>query len=302
MKTGITNEELIARYYAGEDTRLELYNRCRKMIAQIARRVAMSFYCMQFKDKTGTRTAYTKQILEELRDEGMLEFFRVLDLRQYDPAKAKFSTYIVPFLEGAMRRWMEANLGCLSVSKDDMERIREVQRAYHIEGKSVSEIAAERGMTVEAVQRDLGYNTHFQPLSALTEDGNADSLPDALLVDDARSVDMTAYYNICVELLEPLFRELPERDRYILGSSFGAFGYEETEDEEIAMTLELTDEGLRTAKTAALGKLEALIPGSRLEKFRDIHRAVTKACIRGYDPDAFEDEGYNDSAKILILC
>ena len=42
----MTNEDLIARYYAGEDTRWQLYNRIRNLISSIARRVAVSYYCM----------------------------------------------------------------------------------------------------------------------------------------------------------------------------------------------------------------------------------------------------------------
>ena len=90
----MTNEDLIARYYAGEDTRWQLYNRIRNLISSIACRVAVSYYCMQFTDTRGKRTAYTKQVLEDLRDEGMMEFFRVIELGRYDPAQGKFTTYI----------------------------------------------------------------------------------------------------------------------------------------------------------------------------------------------------------------
>ena len=303
----MTNEELVELYYAGEETRLQLYNKIRNLIAHTARRIAASYYCMQYTDRHGTRTTYTKQILEDLRDEGMMEFFRVLDLRQYDPSKAKFSTYIVPFLEGAMRRWIESNLGCLSVSKDDMERIREIQHAYHSEGKSVSEIAAERGMTQEAVQRDIGYNTHLLPFSALVDEAgseNTDGIPDGLAVDEnVRSVDTEVYYRICVELLEPLFRELMDREQFILGSTYGAFGFEELSDDDIAFELELSDEGLRRARIAALEELKAMIEDdSPLEEWKAVHQAVLKECRRDYDPDLFSNEEYNSRPKIVIQC
>ena len=302
----MTNEELVELYYAGEETRLQLYNKIRNLIAHTARRIAASYYCMQYTDRHGTRTTYTKQILEDLRDEGMMEFFRVLDLRQYDPAKAKFTTYIVPFLDGAMRRWMESNLGCLSVSKDDMERIREIQRAYHSEGKSVLEIAAERGLTVEAVQRDIGYNTHLLPFSALSDqDGSeeADDIADRLLVDEnARSVDTEVYYRICVKKLEPLFRELMDREQFILGSTYGAFGFEELSDDDIAFELELSDEGVRRARIAALEKLHGMVSGSRLEEWQIVHKAVLKECRRDYDCDVIDDEEYGDRPKIGIHC
>ena len=295
----MTNEDLIVRFYAGEDTRLQLYNRIRNLISSIARRVAVSYYCMQFTDTRGKRTVYTKQILEDLRDEGMLEFFRVIELGKYDPAQGKFTTYIYPFLEGAMRRWMESNLGCLSVSKDDMERIRNVQRVYHSEGKTVCQIAEENGLDEKTVQRDLNYNTHLLPLSALENPDETMGEP-MLIEDDVLTVDTAVYQKICADLLEPIFFRLSEQDRFILGSWFGVFGYEEKSDDDVAFELILTDDGLRKAKKAALGRLAEKIPGSRLEEWKIVHRAVVAECRRDYDPDAIEDEGYEDRPKIFI--
>ena len=295
----MTNEDLIARYYAGEDTRWQLYNRIRNLISSIARRVAVSYYCMQFTDTYGKRTAYTKQILEDLRDEGMLEFFRVIDLRKYDPAQGMFTTYIYPFLEGAMRRWMETNIGCLSVSKDDMERIRTVQRAYHSEGMTVGQIAEEKGISEETVRRDLFYNTHLLPLSDLSDSN--DTASDPLMIEDDRlSVDEEAYRRICCDFLEPLFSQLSEQDRFILGSWFGVFGYEEKTDDDLSLELILTSDGLRKAKKAALERLAEKIPGSRLDEWKIVYPAVVVECRRDYDPDAIEDEDYDDRPKIFI--
>ncbi len=295
----MTNEDLIARYYAGEDTRWQLYNRIRNLISSIARRVAVSYYCMQFTDTRGKRTAYTKQVLEDLRDEGMMEFFRVIDLRKYDPAQGKFTTYIYPFLEGAMRRWMETNIGCLSVSKDDMERIRTVQRAYHSEGMTVGQIVEEKGISEETVRRDLFYNTHLLPLSNLSDSN--DTASDPLMIEDDRlSVDEEAYRRICCDFLDPLFSQLSEQDRFILGSWFGVFGYEEKTDDDLALELILTDDGLRKAKKAALGRLAEKVPGSRLEEWKIVYKAVQAECRRDYNPDAIEEEGYDDRPKIFI--
>ena len=295
----MTNEDLIARYYAGEDTRWQLYNRIRNLISSIARHVAVSYYCMQFTDTRGKRTVYTKQVLEDLRDEGMMEFFRVIELGGYDPAQGKFTTYIYPFLEGAMRRWMETNLGCLSVSKDDMERIRTIQRAYHSEGKTVCQISEENGLSEETVRRDLNYNTHLLPLSELADsDETASGL--LMIEEDRLPVDEEAYRRVCGDLLEPLFSQLSEQDRFILGSWFGVFGYEEKTDDDLTLELILTDDGLRKAKKAALGRLAEKVPGSRLEEWKIVHRAVVVECRRDYDPDAIEDEDYDDRPKIFI--
>ncbi|MBR6399189.1 MAG: DeoR family transcriptional regulator, partial [Lachnospiraceae bacterium] len=185
--------------------------------------------------------------------------------------------------------------------KDDMERIRTVQRAYHSEGMTVGQIAEEKGISEETVRRDLFYNTHLLPLSDLSDSN--DTASDPLMIEDDRlSVDEEAYRRICCDLLEPLFSQLSEQDRFILGSWFGVFGYEEKTDDDLSLELILTSDGLRKAKKAALRRLLKKIPGSRLEEWKIVHKAVIAECRRDYDPNDIEDEEYDDRPKIFIRC
>ena len=78
------------------------------------------------------------------------------------------------------------------------------------------------------------------------------------------------------------------------------YGYEEKDDDDLAFELILTADGLRKARKAALGRLAEKVPGSWLEEWRIVHRAVVVECRRDYDPDAIEDEDYNDRPKIFI--
>ena len=93
-----------------------------------------------------------------------------------------------------------------------------------------------------------------------------------------------------------------DREQFILGSTYGAFGFEELSDDDIAFELELSDEGVRRARIAALEKLNGMVPGSRLEEWQIIHKAVLKECRRDYDPDLFSNEEYNSRPKIVIQC
>ena len=105
----MTNEELIRRFYDGEDTTGVLYCKNEGLIIDIAKKVATAYNCLQHKENTKSLTDYSKQIIEELKQEGAVEFFRLLRLKEYDETCSKFTTYIYPYIQGVMRRWMEAN-------------------------------------------------------------------------------------------------------------------------------------------------------------------------------------------------
>lgn len=98
--------------------------------------------------------------MEELSNEGMLEFFSCLRRKEYDPERAKLTTYLYPHLKGAMYRWMESNLGVLSLDSETMAQLRKVQKLYFFDDKEISEITEELDISPEEVARFIGYNTH----------------------------------------------------------------------------------------------------------------------------------------------
>lgn len=151
----LTNEELILQYYSGDETVLEkLYHKNIGFIRDIAKEVAVSFNCYKKNSEHSNKiTPYTKDILEELHNEGVLEFFSCLRAKEYDPNRAKLTTYLYPRLKGAMYRWMESNLGVLSVESRTMAELRKVQELYFSVGKEPKEIAEELGITIAAVNR-----------------------------------------------------------------------------------------------------------------------------------------------------
>ena len=71
----------------------------------------------------------------------------------YDSSKGTFGTYIVPFLNGAMRRHLESSMGTLSLDRDSMGLVRKAQMLYHRDGKETNDIAGELGVPLAEVAR-----------------------------------------------------------------------------------------------------------------------------------------------------
>ena len=147
------NEELYRRAQAGE---ADAFERLHKQLANFIRSIALES-CRHF----GCTDVVSASLLEDLCAEGDLELWERIHSGGYDEHTGKLTTYLYPFLRGRMYRYLETNLGVMSLSKDEMERVRQAQRLYHVEGKSAEEIAAALHLSDEATARLVGYNTHF---------------------------------------------------------------------------------------------------------------------------------------------
>lgn len=79
----------------------------------------------------------------------------------YDSSKGAFGTYVVPFLDGTMRRYLEASMGTLSLDRDSMGLVRKAQMLYHLDGKEMREIADDLGVSLSEVARAVAYPMHF---------------------------------------------------------------------------------------------------------------------------------------------
>lgn len=139
----MTNEELVRRYYGGDERTLEeLYRRNLGLIRRIARETAREFNCLHMdRERPGELSGYTKTILEDLCGEGALEFLTRVQSREYDESRAVLATYLYPHLKGRMTRWLEQHIGNLSLSKHEMDAVRQAQRLYHSGQFSIEEIA-----------------------------------------------------------------------------------------------------------------------------------------------------------------
>ena len=278
----MTNEELVRRYYDGDEVALEkLYHKNIGLIRGIAKETAEAFNCLTTDSHHPNQfSAYTKTILDDLCGEGALELLTRIQSKEYDESRAVLTTYLYPHLKGRMTRWLEQNLGCMALSKDEMAAVRQTQRLYHVAWKDASEIAEELGIPEARVSRYVRYNTHFLGVHDLVPEGyDGDPyerlMPGMLSV----SVEQAVYRKVCIELLRELFDALPKKDRDILGKAYGFFGYSEAALKEIGMYHMMKESAVEKAKSRAVEKLKAAYPGSGLQVWRTVHRMMRRPVL-----------------------
>ena len=223
----MTNEQLIRQYYDGAEAALEkLYHKNIGLIRGIAKETAAEFNCLIMEQHHPNQfSAYTKTILDDLCGEGALELLTRIQSREYDQNCAALTTYLYPHLKGRMTRWLEQNIGCMALSKDEMAGVRQAQRLYHAAWKDTGEIAEELGISEARVSRYVRYNTHFLGVHDLVPEGY-DGDPYERLMPGMifASAEQAVYCKVCVELFRELFDALPKKDKDILGKTCGVFG------------------------------------------------------------------------------
>ena len=93
---------------------------------------------------------------------------------------------------------------------------------------------------------------------------------------DKRSlpVDRVVYQKVCLELLRELFDGLSDKDKSILGHSFGVYGYKKYSLDELGLKEILTMDGVIKARGTALRHLQGLYSGSLLQAWRVAHHIL----------------------------
>lgn len=275
----MTNEELVRQYYDGDETALEkLYHKNIGLIRGIAKEAAADFNCLTVDKHHPNRfSAYTKTVLDDLCGEGTLELLTRIQSKEYDESRAVLTTYLYPHLKGRMARWLEQNIGCMALSKDEMAAVRQAQRLYHVAWKDTGEIAEELGISEARVSRYVRYNTDFLGVHDLVPEGY-DGDPYERLIPGMLSVsaERAVYRKVCIELLRELFDTLPKKDRDILGKICGVFGYPEATLKEIGMYHMMKESAVEKAKIRAIEKLRESYPSSRLQVWRAVHRMLRR--------------------------
>ena len=275
----MTNEELVRQYYDGDETALEkLYYKNIGLIRGIAKEAAADFNCLTVDKHHPNRfSAYTKTVLDDLCGEGTLELLTRIQSKEYDESRAVLTTYLYPHLKGRMARWLEQNIGCMALSKDEMAAVRQAQRLYHAAWKDTGEIAEELGISEARVSRYVRYNTHFLGVHDLVPEGY-DGDPYERLMPGMLSVsaEQAVYRKVCIELLRELFDTLPKKDRDILGKTCDVFGYPEATLKEIGMYHMMKESAVEKAKIRAIEKLRESYPSSRLQVWRAVHRMLRR--------------------------
>lgn len=148
----MTNEELMRIYNAdpenGEEVIMQLYEQNVDLIWDIANKSAEAFGCLD-------STTYSQNIREELTSEGTLAFLEAISGGKYKESLGKVTTYVYPFIKGAMYRWLEQNTSAVAMSRKKMERIRQVRKLFYEHKMAPAEIARELQVSEEEVVSSL---------------------------------------------------------------------------------------------------------------------------------------------------
>ena len=196
-----------------------------------ARKVARKYSCVN--------------ILEDLVSAGTVAALE--QIGRYDETQgASVTTFLYPWVVGAMRREIEQYLG-LS---------RRGARKHQMAG--VCETAN----------------------SVSLDEVDWDDIP-----SDEESVEQQVYIKICLESLCTAFGRLSFKERTILGGFFGAFGHKKETLAEIGEAFQMGESAALKAKDKALGKLRGFCLAGELGHWRSVRRAIREAqrgCVVGH--------------------
>lgn len=271
----MTNEELLEQISNGDDAalaKLSLMNT--GLVKDRARLIARQYHCLR-QTKYGGLSDYTKETLSELESVGKLALVECVRAGGYDAEKGRFTTYVTPFLDGAMRRHLECSMGTLALDRDSMGLVRKAQRLYYQEGKEPSEICASLGISLRAVARAITYPTHFFSVYDLQgPDDDGDIFERLASTRLSGSAEDAVIRMVTMECLREEFLRLSKRDRDILGRYFGVYGFPKADLQEIAVRILLKESGVEKAKDQAIKRLQDRCQSSLAWKLRRARRMM----------------------------
>ena len=271
----MTNEELLEQISNGDDAalaKLSLMNT--GLVKDRARLIARQYHCLR-QTKYGGLSDYAKETLSELESVGKLALVECVRAGGYDAEKGRFTTYVTPFLDGAMRRHLECSMGTLALDRDSMGLVRKAQRLYYQEGKEPREICASLGIPFRAAARAITYPTHFFSVYDLQgPDDDGDIFERIASTRLSGSAEDAVIRMVTMECLREEFLRLSKRDQDILGRYFGVYGFPKADLQEIAVRNLLKESGVEKAKDQAIKRLQDRCQSSLAWKLRRARRMM----------------------------
>ena len=220
----------------GKMTREELLNSCEKIIHTQAKKLYRRY------------KLNNNDMISDLEQEGRLAVLRLIKKGTYDPNKSPFHVYAQPFIHGAMRRYIEKNIGNLSLSKQEMNTILDA-KLMHFDGYSDDEISKKLNITSDEQGKHLSYDLKSYYINYLTETEEEDPYDLEILVDrTASNLHKFVHRRYCIKYFKEIFYSLSDKDKSLLGHCYGAFGYEEMTIKDIATLEMMTENGVKKAK------------------------------------------------------
>ena len=287
----MTNEELLEWITNGDEaalTKLCLMNT--GLVRDRARLIARRYHCPRQTQHSGL-SDYAKETLSELESVGKLALVECVRTGGYDAEKGRFTTYVTPFLDGAMRRHLECSLGTLSLDRDSMGLVRKAHNRYHQKGQSVEEISKALGISFRAAARAIAYPTHFLSVYDLqSPEDDGDILEQLTSNWLSGSAEGTVIRMLTMECLREEFLQLSKKDQEILGRCFGVYGHPNSDLKEIAMRNRMKEAGVEKAKNQAIQRLQERCRDSFAWKLRRARQMVEQSDKRQLQGPTCEDK------------
>ena len=253
----MTNEELLVQISNGDEaalTKLCLMNT--GLVRDRARLIARRYHCLR-QTQHGGLSNYAKEMLSELESVGKLALVECVRTSGYDAEKGRFTTYVTPFLDGAMRRHLECSMGTLALDRDTMGLVRKAQNRYHQKGQSVAEISEALGISFRAAVRAIAYPTHFLSVYDLqSPEDDGDILEQLTSNRLSGSAEDTVIRMLTMECLREEFLQLSKKDQEILGRCFGVYSHPKSDLKEIAVRNRMKESSVEKAKNQAIQRLQ----------------------------------------------
>ena len=274
----MTNEELLEQIANGDEAALaKLCLMNTGLVKERARLIARQYHCLR-QTQYGSLSDYTKETLSELESVGKLALVECVLAGGYDAEKSRFTTYVTPFLDGAMRRHLECSMGTLSLDRDSMGLVRKMQRLYYQEGKKLSEICVSLGISFRVAARAVAYPTHFFSVYDLQDPDDDGDVYERLTTNRlSGSAEDAVIRALTMKCLREEFMRLSKRDQEILGRYFGVYGFPKSDLREIAMRNRMKEPGVEKAKEQALKHLQNRFQGSFARKLQRAKHLVLDA-------------------------
>ena len=274
----MSNEELLEQISNGDEAALtKLYLMNTGLVKDRAWFIARQYHCLR-QTKYGSLSDYAKETLSELESVGKLALVECVRAGGYDAEKGRFTTYVTPFLDGAMRRHLECSMGTLSLDRDSMGLVRKMQRLYYQEGKKLSEICVSLGISFRVAARAVAYPTHFFSVYDLQDPDDDGDVYERLTTNRlSGSAEDAVIRALTMKCLREEFMRLSKRDQEILGRYFGVYGFPKSDLREIAMRNLMKESGVEKAKEQALKHLQNRFQGSFARKLQRAKHLVLDA-------------------------
>ena len=274
----MSNEELLEQISNGDEAALtKLYLMNTGLVKDRAGFIARQYHCLR-QTKYGSLSDYAKETLSELESVGKLALVECVRAGGYDAEKGRFTTYVTPFLDGAMRRHLECSMGTLSLDRDSMGLVRKMQRLYYQEGKKLSEICVSLGISFRVAARAVAYPTHFFSVYDLQDPDDDGDVYERLTTNRlSGSAEDAVIRALTMKCLREEFMRLSKRDQEILGRYFGVYGFPKSALREIAMRNRMKEPGVEKAKEQALKHLQNRFQGSFARKLQRAKHLVLDA-------------------------